>query len=520
MSGGLIQLVAYGPQDLFLTSDPQITFFKVVYRRYTNFSTEVIKQDFLHKPDFGKRITCDISRSGDLIGRMDLVVILPSVPKFLDANNNVDVISKFAWIQRIGYGIIKSIEIEIGNELIDRQYGDWMNIWHELTVIRNKNISKILGDVKELTNFTNGKNTYKLFIPLRFWFNRYIGLALPIISLQLSHVKLNLEINEIDNCYIVAPTQYIDIDNDFVNFDYLEFIEQNVDGVVSLARFVYFDIALRRMYIWRYSDNGFLSGTTTTPALKNSDGSYNSAYTKYLITGLTTRFQAMPLINAVEKVYTNNTFDPSKLSLRDAFLLVEFIFLDDEERVRFSQTKHEYLIEQILYNDVKIIDGVNQSFKIGFTHLCKELYWVTQLTQALNTRINDVFNYTDSLIKDQYNQTIGKNIITQETIIFNGKPRLSLRDSKYFHEIQPYQNHTHNPVQGINVYSFSMYPELFQPACVANFNQIDNIQLSIAVTPEINFNNTAQLRIYGMVNNLLRIISGISGLVFSNDYQN
>jgi len=528
MSGGLIQLVAYGVQDMYLTKDPQITFFKIVYRRHTNFSTEVIPQFFTHGPDFGRRVTAIINRNGDLIGKTHLVVILPTIPQFKDENNDVDILTKFAWVRRVGYALIKTIEIEIGNELIDRQYGDWLNIWHELTITNNKDLSKILGDVKELTEFSNGKKQYKLFIPLKFWFNRFYGLALPAISLQYNHIKINLEINDFDKLHIITPTHYIEVDNDFVNFEKYEFIEQIIDGVRSLARFIHFDIINRRLYIWRLTNNGFLSVSVDNTQniqteadqdavlyARNPDGSYVNQ--QYFIRGLTTDFLAMPKINVSERSHTNRSIAFENIIIKDAFLLVEFIYLDNEERVRFSQARHEYLIEQVFFNGENTINGINQSFKLGFTQPCKELQWVTQLTLTQNTRINDLFNYTNSLIKDKNENPIGKNIILKETVLFNSQERVSLRDSDYFELVQPYQNHTHNPQTGINTYSFALHPEKHQPSATANMSKIDNTLLKLIVNPEIDFQNTAKLRIYCIVYNVLRISNGLSGLVFAND---
>lgn len=531
MTGGLIQLVAYGVQDMFLTKDPQITFFKIVYRRHTNFSTEVIPQFFIHKPDFGKRVTCLLSRSGDLLSKMHLVVVLPTVPQFKDENNNVDEITRFAWVRRIGYALIKSVEIEIGGELVDRQYGDWLNIWHEITQANRKHTDKIIGDIKELTDFTNGKKSYRLFIPLRFWFNRFPGLALPIISLQYNHIQINVELNDIDKCFIVTPTHYINVDNDFVNFEQFEFIKQNVDGVTSIGRYVYFDIVNRRLYLWRYTDNGFLSLTESNPdnirteeqqdaLLYTKDSTGSLINKKYLITGLTTKFKAMPRINASERSSKNRSVKPASLTLKDAYLLVEYIFLDDDERVRFAQAKHEYLIEQLLFNGEKTVDGINQSFSVGFTKPCKEMVWITQLTLAQNTRINDLFNYTDSLITDNTQNIIsytGNNIIKQEAILFNGQERVTLRDSDYFTNVQVYQNHSRASAQPVNVYSFALHPEKHQPSCTANLSRIDNILLRVVNNPDIDFRNTAKLRMYGVTYNVLRIVHGISGLVFSND---
>lgn len=510
MTGGLIQLVAYGIQDLFLTKDPQITFFKIVYRRHTNFSTEVIPQFFTHTPDFGKRVTCILSKNGDLVSQMHLVVVLPDVPQFKDINGNLDAITKFAWVRRIGYAIIKTVEIEIDGELIDRQYGDWLNIWHDLTLPASKNIDKMLGDIKELVEFTNGKKSYQLFIPLQFWFNKVPGLALPIVALQYNHLKINVELNDLTNCYNIVPTHYIAINNDFVNYKPFEFITQDTDGVVSLARFIYFDIVNRYLYLWRYTDNGFLSG----------EGS------KYDIVGLDTGFIGTPQEGVTEHIAgsTVNFNSNLALSLKQAYLLVEYVFLDDDERLRFSQAKHTYLIEQVMYAGENTITGINQSFKIGFNSPCKELLWVTQLTGSLNTRINQTFNYTDSLIEGGDGTGGGTyeggNIILLESILFNGQERVSSRDSMYFTNVQVYQHHkvgrldTRPP---INTYSFSLHPEEMQPSCTANLSKIDNILLKVSVNPTINYQRTAKLRIYGLMYNVLKIVNGISGLVFANE---
>jgi hypothetical protein len=528
MAGGLIQLVATGLFDLFLTHEPQITFFKVVYRRHTNFSTETILQDFTHVPDFGRRVTCILSRNGDLMRKMYLVVDLPSIPQFKDDNNNLDSLFKFAWTRRIGYALINRIEVEIGGELMDRQYGDWLNIWDELTVADRKDRKNIIGDVPEVIDFSNGKKTYRLIIPLQFWFNRVTGLALPIVAMQYQHVKVNLEIAEFNTLRLITPTHVINIDNDFVNFDPLEVITQTVDGVTSTARFIQFDIVNRQMYLWRFSDNGFLSLTETdltkiqTEAdqdailyARNPDGTLVNA--KYLITGEQSKFQAMPRINAAENLATNTSVDFDNIVLKNAFLLVEYVYLDEEERVRFSQARHEYLMEQVLFNGEKTVNGLRSSYKLGFTQPCKEVQWVTQLSLAQRTRLNQHFNYTNSVLNTLDNDAVFSNIILEETLLFNGQPRISFRDSEYFSYVQVYQNHSHSPNEGINVYSFALHPEKHQPSCTSNMSRLDNVQLQILVGPGISFENTAKLRIYGIVYNILRVANGISGLVFSND---
>jgi len=131
MTGGLIQLMALGNEDLYLTSDPQITFFKMVYKRHTNFSVESVPQNFNSKPDFGKKITCTLGKNADLISQIYLVVTLPQINYFQES---VDLpnLNNCAWIQNIGWNIIKSVEIEIGGYIIDKHYGDWLYIYTEL----------------------------------------------------------------------------------------------------------------------------------------------------------------------------------------------------------------------------------------------------------------------------------------------------------------------------------------------------------------------------------------------------
>lgn len=488
MTGGLIQLVAYGQQDFYLINDPQITFFKTVYRRYTNFSLESIQQDFIDKPDFGKRVSCVISRYGDLVRKMNLVIELPSIPKF-------DNKTKFAWVKKIGFAIIKTIEVEIGGELIDRQYGDWLNIWYELTTLSGHNQDNLIGNIEELTDFSNGKKSYKLFIPLQFWFNRIAGLALPVVSLQYSHIKINLDLNEFCNCYLLSPTHFINIENDLVNFTPNEYLIQNVNGITTLAKFVDYDIIEKKLYITQISPHNF-----QIPTQNNS---------KYEICGMNSKFKVMPKINSVQKIYKNKA-NLCNICLKKCYLLVEFVFLDDEERTRFSLARHEYLIEQVFFNGSETVNNLHQSYKIGFTQSCKELIWVTQLEN--NIKNNNWFNYTDNLIG------CGRNIITTCGILFNGVERLSVRDIEYFSKVQVYQNHSNAPSEGINVYSFALKPEDHQPSGTANLTMIDNIRLKLSVLPSINYKNVAKLRIYGLVYNILRISNGISGLLFQIDF--
>ncbi len=163
MTGGLIQLVAYGIEDMFITQDPQITFFKTIYRRHTNFSTEPIAQYFTQTLDFAVKATCPISRNADLASKSYLVVTLPAI-------NFTDNTTKFAWVKKIGFALIDYVEVELGGQLIDRHYGEWLNIWYELTQEKTDGFNKMIGNIDELINYSSTKNEYNLHITLDFWF--------------------------------------------------------------------------------------------------------------------------------------------------------------------------------------------------------------------------------------------------------------------------------------------------------------------------------------------------------------
>ena len=151
MGGGLMQLVAVGPQDVYLTGNPQITFFKVMYRRYTNFSTEIIQQNFEGTPNFGRTVNCIISKNGDLVTKIYVKVIL----KATESNSDV----KFGYVNKLGFAMLKNSKVELGGSKIDEQYGDWLNIWMELTVPQEKQSSylNLIGQREELTKIETFK---------------------------------------------------------------------------------------------------------------------------------------------------------------------------------------------------------------------------------------------------------------------------------------------------------------------------------------------------------------------------
>jgi len=497
MTGGLIQLVAYGVQDIFLTRNPEITFFKTVYRRHTNFSVEPIPQYFSSEPGFGKKVSATITKAGDLANKMYLALTLKRIDEYITTDTNEYYIS---WVRRLGFALIKYVEIEIGGQLIDRQYGEWMNIWYELTHPNSKErgTNNMIGNTLPLTNISKSKEAHRLYIPFQFWFCRFTGLSLPLISLTYSEVKINLQFNTADKCYTSHPTNYILIEDDIVPFTRGDYIEQTINGKKALGIFIYFDKITRKLYYTNISTNKFQGTTSTSTTVQE----------EFKIKNQKNSYEVLPL--ADEK---NNRIPREwlrKVDIENCFLLVDYIYLDSDERVKFAKAKHEYLIEQIQHDGEVLTNNMyNETIKLGYDHPCKSLAWVSQLVQM--EKNNDWFNYTDDPrhIDDEYP---GNPLINEETVLINGHELVSKRSWRYFNHTQPLKNYLRNPSTGINVYSYALFPMSSQPSGTCNLGVVSDINLTCTF-----FRNSERMKIrtYAVVNNILRINNGMGGLVFS-----
>ncbi len=177
MAGALMQLVAYGAQNVYLNSKPEITFFKAVYLRHTNFAMESMEQTLDGSVGLGQRLVCKVQRNGDLIGRV-------WVDASLNASNPVN---------RVGFALLKNVELRVGGQLIDRQTNRWMYLWSELshTAAHKALLDELVGS--RGVNGANGDSLPALMVPLQFFFCRHPGLALPLISLQYHEVEIVID---------------------------------------------------------------------------------------------------------------------------------------------------------------------------------------------------------------------------------------------------------------------------------------------------------------------------------------
>lgn len=193
MAGALMQLVAYGAQDVYLTADPTITFWKAVYRRHTNFAMESMSQTLSGTTNFGNRVTCRVSRNGDLLHRVYVKATLPSQTSDTDSND---------YVNRVGFRLLNSVELRVGGQMIDRHYSHWMHIWTELTHTTDQKalLDKMVGGKGEDGAVQGTGSILDLNIPLLFSFCRNPGLALPLIALQYHEVELWIQFETLANC--------------------------------------------------------------------------------------------------------------------------------------------------------------------------------------------------------------------------------------------------------------------------------------------------------------------------------
>ena len=498
MGGGLMQLVSYGAQDIYVSGNPEITFWKILYKRHTNFAVESIEVTFNGQADFNKRVTAVINRNADLMYKTYIQVVLPQV--FAKDQGN-----SFRWVSYIGHRLIKQVEIEIGGQRIDRQYGDWMQIWTQLATEAGnvKALDAIVGNTHDLVLTKtsagvtldapcssseqtiscipfNGTPAKTLYIPLQFWFCRNPGVAIPLIALQYHEVRINVDFDTFQNCVSTGATQ------------------------------------------------------TTT-------------------------------------------------SLAAASLYVDYVYLDTEERRRFAQKSHEYLIEQVQFTGAESITSSSNKIQLNFNHPVKELIWVVQrdsFVDCSNSTLMQTiggqqpFNYSDDfstegavmqlltqpnaalsgvssstiglggggstidadgsenagqlfdesvnyllakVILDSGVKCEGKNPVEVAKLQLNGQDRFTEREGSYFDKVVPYEKHSRTPSTGINCYSFALRPEEHQPSGTCNFSRIDKATLQLTVSVNtVTGSRTAQVRVYALNYNVLRVTSGMGGLAYAS----
>jgi len=416
MAGGLMQLVAYGAQDVYLTGNPEVTFYQAKYKRHTNFAMENIEQTVNGTAANSGRVSVTVARNGDLVGDMYLE---------LESDIAATATAEAGDCNWVAERAISSVELSIGGQRIDKHYQKWWRLYSEL----------YLDEAKKATwgKMTTAADGSTVYLPLVFFFNRNPGLYLPLIALQYHEVRID-----------------IDLASDFDTF----------------------------------------------------------------------------LNKSVFKVWAN------------------YVYLDTEERRRFAQKGHEYLIEQVQHTGTDTVDpSATKQVRLSYNHPVKELVWCFSNTAAKSS----LWNFTAknlvtevALESDQtadnldsncyvpisnlgtpmYATKLSTEAFTEENagqldtfkLVLNGQDRFKEQKGKYFNQVQAYNHHSGCPAPGVYSYSFALKPEEHQPTGTCNFSRIDNAQVAVKMAA----GTATSMHMFATNYNVLRIQSGMGGLAFSN----
>ena len=509
MPGGMMQLIFQGAQDLYLSGNPTMTFFKTVYKRHTQFGTEYITLPFDSIPTFTPtqvtKATCKIDRNADLLFDVYLTYDLPAIY----TNNLIP----FGWVEEIGTKIISEISIRLDGSQLDSQRGEYMKIYTDMTFNGTqksqwlrcvggesymRNSSQNLSN--DITTQTIAINARRLNIPLLFWFCRNSGLSIPLVALQYNELYID--------CIFSQLNDLIRIGNPPVSPKQLFGDYQNSD----------FNINIR---------NYFLSlGVDQT----------NVFY-----------------------YFTQNNWRSN------SNLLCNYVYLGDDERKMFAQTSHEYLITQIQFNSFQGLKAGPNYLETTFMHPVKEIFWV--LTYDDLDQSNDWYNFTGLKSDDSnsmlYWQSILKNynypnynepllsyvkenftnfvnnvksqsvykltpeqtqtyfgnfysIMESAQPVFNNNDRMELMDHDFYQNLQLFKYHNGITPNGIYILSFALRPEEHQPSGTQNFSRLDSQEFRINIFNTYPIELRFNCNMYAVSYNVFRIMGGIGSTVFAN----
>lgn len=689
MPGGLIQLVSYGASDAYLTGNPEITFFKVVYRRYTNFSMESIEKRFDSIPNFGKTVSCLIDPTGDLVHKIYLKIDLPEInfsnknvindqeyiigkqilvdnyekiylekkteydnfftyskynidafkilsvlllpdeinlqylktkilsfksinneiidsnkllinsdliketdiisyilnyndyssdnteirntiklkvnlmyknlQKYLTIyfNNYIDSLKKyqkidndkiinFAWIKRLGNFICSNIELEIGGQVIESHDYYWRFIWDQISIdFKKRNLyDQMTGNISNLTDFdAETKESYTLLIPLLFTFCRYPGMSLPLIALKYHDVRINIDFSKIEECCFLEDYEKEYYQNKIVEYQKDELVYNKDSKLYDLKYNI--EIDFKKLKLDQDRNIYFYNNTYHNRKTLNLNYRINDLDSNYILktygsikSGMD--YYTMDLDQFIKMKYTttdlklNQIFKSTldyhqylnkkhlleSINILDASLLIDYIYLDEMERKKFAQSKHEYLIEKINYNLIDNLNNKRNLFDLSFRHPIKELFWFVQPTSYYDStrpyQESKYSNFTTQYyqLELDLNNPIDSSELELNTVSIFPKDV----DSKFFNYVTVDKSHSNTANLGLNLYSFSLFPEEQQPSGSCNFSSFKSKKLIINLNED--YYKTFKekniiLRSYSLHYNVLRIMGGMGALSFN-----
>jgi len=615
MGGGIISLVANGAQDVYLTGNPQITWFKVIYRRYTNFAMETIEQAIdSAKP--GGRYSVQVQRNGDLATKTALRVRVPAVTSdVLGASTK-----KVAWVRRLGHALIREVVVKIGGMQIDKHVGVWFDIFYELThtLEEERGYNELIGDVPEMTTL-RGKELadgvsevllpeYTLYVPFQFWFCRNYGLALPLIALQYHEVRIDVELEDvtkllcwtgktgpnmnnftfkdagimIDYVYLESAERrkFAQLGHEYlieqVQFGGEENVSINPNSTSNNQKYKLNFNHPTKEIVWALkvgayngesNRSSFSGGRGKFLCYTNDDSKWSDALdyaAKNLVEGCVfvnlKKTDNSIKINGQDAHYCNSQANPG---FNDGQRVVVELLNTDVSGLSSHTLAEVNEADVVVYaydttigelnfallgtnSGVELFDYID-SARVVVRHLngvvesveCVEVKHSLSLTDV-SVPVEDfsfdwrseasrgVCVHQDVTVTQPSNYGLrldGRgNPVQSANIQLNGHDRFKLQEGSYFNYYQTKNHHTRTPADGINVYSFAIHPEKHQPSGTTNLSRIDSTLLNINFSDGLRTNNKlkldisrdSRLFIFAFSYNVLRVMSGMAGLAYSN----
>ena len=457
-SGGRVQLAAVGAQDIYLTANPQMSYFLKTYARHSKFAMQTIEIPFQQEPIFGQRARATISRIGDLVREIYLKIELPElnqgIIQQLDGNTGqyVNVNTYPGYCDSVGHAVIKQATMKVGGQTIETINGDYLDIYEEMFIptsqdlaikeLIGRNYNRTgLGPASNVSYRTNqgfsatGAFPRTFLVPLRFYYTQDPNLSIPLVAVDRQEFTIDIKFEQIEK--LIVNTQ----------------VSASSDNIVT-------------------------------------------------------------------NIKTNLQLGGKPVTITKASLLVDYIFISDTESDFFKTKSLDYLITQIQGIETKVNKTENyinvpKQIRSYFNNPVKEFFMIVQsdkfrptVIEDIDTTVTDYYRYTSSTASTPDN-------LSKMELLFNGNPRIleSVADSFYLRAVQPLQAHTRTPTRYIYNYSFSIDPENYQPTGQVNFSRISNTLFNLYLNAANDSNRT--VRIYVKNYNIMRVETGLAGLLFN-----
>jgi len=476
---------------------------------------ESIEQTFSGQADFGRRVTCTISRNADLAYRTYLQVTLPEINQ--DMNTNGGVYAR--WLDYIGEQLVAQVEVEIGGQRIDRQYGDWMHIWNQVTLSKEQQSGyfKMIGNTTQLTYITdptfanvsgpcaaaggpaqvcaprNALPETTLYIPLLFWFCTNPGLALPLIALQYHEVKINIDFRPIGECLWAVTDLGA---GESVRNAY----QQSLVAASLYVDYIFLDTDERRKMAQNPHEYLIEQLQFT------GDESVGSSSNKIKLNFNHPCKELLWVVQADENVDYCASLENTS-TLYKTLGAQPFNYTDAIDAL--PNAIHAF-------GNSAATSGVDAFINASGRFEMSDAPSAGEGAASVGSALSDAGTFVLAETALEMH-CWGENPVVTAKLQLNGQDRFSEREGTYFDIVQPFQHHTRAPDCGINVYSFALRPEEHQPSGSCNFSRIDNAVLQLVLSSgTVSGTKTAKVRVYAKNYNVLRVMSGMAGIAYSN----